>query len=473
MAISAVGPNDDPVPLSPQIPSLTVQVGQANTAPIADAGGPYTVSDGDTVMFDGSATQDDGTIDLYVWDFGDGSAPDSTGAMVTHVYDSVGTYTAVLTVTDDGGLSATDSTMVTVRMPGSGGPAVVGVWKDTSGAEITAILPGNEFVLELSNELPGTSLNAFQGVLRFDPALIEPTASADLDLGASDVIDQFTGNITVPGEVSLLTFTISPTPGSGPQGLATITFNAKALGTVLPTFQVDVATDFDNNNVALDVDIPDFTVGTPPPAGLKADAGGIYSAAPGTPVTLDGSASTGGIEAFIWTFGDGSPADSSGATVSHTYATVGTYEAVLTVRDTVGDMDADTAVVNVTTGGGVSTAAWRSVWVPDSASNGSTVRLQVSSAPNSTLRAAKGLVTFDPAVLQFDSAKAGAFLDFLFSATPQGHRRCRDQRFRECVSRCWVGIGARRVVLHGGRLPRYQRLDTDVRPGAQGLRAPR
>jgi PKD repeat protein len=56
----------------------------------------------------------DGTIVSYSWDFGDGAGT-STQANPSYTYTSAGSYLAVLTVTDDGGLSATASVDITVR----------------------------------------------------------------------------------------------------------------------------------------------------------------------------------------------------------------------------------------------------------------------------------------------------------------------------------------------------------------------
>ncbi|HEY8559133.1 MAG TPA: PKD domain-containing protein [Pyrinomonadaceae bacterium] len=66
------------------------------------------------VAFTGSNSTDaDGTIVGYSWNFGDGAAV-STLANPTHVYNSAGTFTAVLTVTDDSSLSSTSSVQITV-----------------------------------------------------------------------------------------------------------------------------------------------------------------------------------------------------------------------------------------------------------------------------------------------------------------------------------------------------------------------
>jgi len=66
-----------------------------------------------TVHFDGSGSRDsDGTIELFTWDFGDGTS--DTGSTVDHTYSQPGTYPVKLTVTDNRGGMGTASTAVTV-----------------------------------------------------------------------------------------------------------------------------------------------------------------------------------------------------------------------------------------------------------------------------------------------------------------------------------------------------------------------
>jgi PKD repeat protein len=88
----------------------------ANHPPVANAGGPYTGSEGSVVLFNGSASSDpDGDPLTYDWDFGDGT-PHGTGATPGHVYtdNRAGGYTVTLKVTDTGGLTATASTTASI-----------------------------------------------------------------------------------------------------------------------------------------------------------------------------------------------------------------------------------------------------------------------------------------------------------------------------------------------------------------------
>jgi PKD repeat protein len=84
-----------------------------NISPVAVASASPTTGEAPLeVNFSGSASDPDGTIVSYEWNFGDGNTSDQQSP--THTYSTAGDYTATLTVTDNDGATGSDSLTITV-----------------------------------------------------------------------------------------------------------------------------------------------------------------------------------------------------------------------------------------------------------------------------------------------------------------------------------------------------------------------
>jgi RHS repeat-associated protein len=109
--------------------SYTVQkVGSTNQAPIADAGPDQTVYLNNgvaTAAFNGNNSRDpDGSIASYSWTSTAWSGSKS-GASPSHGFTQAGSYAVTLTVTDAGGLTASDTLQIIVKTPTSTYPTMM------------------------------------------------------------------------------------------------------------------------------------------------------------------------------------------------------------------------------------------------------------------------------------------------------------------------------------------------------------
>ncbi len=250
---------------------LTVTLaGEGNALPVCDAGGPYTGTAGMAVMFDGSASSDDGATLDFAWEFGDGGT--GAGATPSYTYAAAGTYTVTLTLTDSCGATSECATTATID-PGTGEPPTCDVQGDTAGNV-------------------GDTLN-FDGSGSSDPdGTIE---SYDWDFG----------------------------DGTGDSG-AMVSHAYGAGGLYVVTLTVTDNDDL-SSNCSLTVDIN---------AAPECDAGGPYAGTINEDILFDGTGSSdpdGTIQSYDWDFGDGGTG--TGATPTHAYTAQGTYFVTLCVTD--------------------------------------------------------------------------------------------------------------------------------------------
>ncbi len=253
---------------------FTIAEQGSNLPPICDAGGPYSALVNTAVSFDGSGSSDpDGTITSYAWDFGDGSS--GTGVAPTHTYTTTGTFTVELTVTDD--LDAFSTCSATATITGENQAPTCDAGGPYTGTVDIAI--------------------TFDG-----------TGSSDPDGTITSYAWTFGDGSSATGATPTHAYAAA---GSYSVGL-TVTDNEGASSTCTTTA-----------NVTGGVNLPP-----------DCDAGGSYAGVVGSAINFDGRDSNdpdGNIVSHAWDFGDGSTA--TGATVSHAYATTGTFTVSLTVTD--------------------------------------------------------------------------------------------------------------------------------------------
>ena len=91
----------------------------------------------DTIQFNDASTDPDGSITSWLWDFGDNYT--STEKNPSHKYNTPGTYTVKLTVTDNDGGSATKSIQINVREATNVG-SITGTVEDSNGTKLEGVV---------------------------------------------------------------------------------------------------------------------------------------------------------------------------------------------------------------------------------------------------------------------------------------------------------------------------------------------
>ena len=209
-----------------------------NYRPVADAGSNQTVTDEDgngreTVTLDGSASSDpDGQI--VEWEWAEGTNVLGNGeTLATDLL--VGNYTVSLTVTDDGGATATDELLVRVLPLGGGDPTILEVRVSTGNDDAEEQASGSvgrsssdlELVQESSTQTVGIR---FQGV---DIPLGATIVNAWLQFQADESHSGGT-SLTIAAEASANPVTFSSTNGnisSRPRLTETVSWSPPAWST--------------------------------------------------------------------------------------------------------------------------------------------------------------------------------------------------------------------------------------------------
>jgi len=324
---------------------------------------PNPVIEGATVAFDASGSSDpDGTIDSYVWDFGD--LTNGSGAIISHSYPTFGTFNVTLTVTDNESFTATAHRDVVVHAP----PVASFTTTPNSPVVGASVTFNASASLDPDGNIMTYAWNFGDSTFGSEAITSHPYAGAGTYNVTLNVTDNDSLNGTVYHEVvvgppppgprpPVADFAASPSPvnpGSPVTFDATASFDPdgtivsyawefgdSTVGSgVMPTHAyanpgvyTAILTVVDNQSLSSDA-THQVTVNAPPRAAFQFSPGTIYI---GVSVTFDGSASTdpdGTIASYSWDFGDGY--FGTGVQASHGYAARGAFGVELTVVDNLG-----------------------------------------------------------------------------------------------------------------------------------------
>jgi PKD repeat protein len=273
--------------------STTATITPAPIPPSANAGGPYSGVVGSMIGFDGTASSDaDGTIASYSWDFGDGGV--ASGPSPTHSYSVDGSFTVTLTVTDNDGLTGTDSTSAVINPAGGNTPPVAQANGPYSGTEGSAV--------------------QFSSSGSLDPDGSIVTYAWDFGDGSMSATANPSHTYVAAGTYNV-SLTVTDDAGDSTSDATTATIEANF-------------------------------VNEPP----TADANGPYAGFVGDTVVFDGSASTdadGAVVRYDWDFGDGIVAADAGPVPTHVYAAAGQFTVTLTVTDDLGATGSNSSSVTI------------------------------------------------------------------------------------------------------------------------------
>lgn len=267
--------------------TIEITVNPAPGAPVANA--TSDIGEGNApleVSFNSDQSTDDGTIVSFEWDFGDGGT--STEANPVYTFNTAGTFTVTLTVTDDQGLMDNDTLEIVVTSLNAPPTAVANSNVTTGPAPLQVNFTGDQSI--------------------DDDAVV----SYRWDLGDGTILNE--ANVThaynTPG-VYLAVLRVTDAEGLEDTDSITITVTE----TGLAPFAIATS---------------DVSEGVAP-----------------LEVTFTGDQSTvssGDIQ-YAWDFGDGNT--STEANPVHTFTEVGEYSVVLTITDEDGTTDTETLTIVV------------------------------------------------------------------------------------------------------------------------------
>ena len=303
-----------------------------------------------------------GSIDSFSWDFnGDGIADNTTDSTPTFTYDTPGTYTATLTVTNAGG-SDSESLMIVVNPsipaaptasftydPNSGGAPLTVTFVNTSAGSIES------FSWDFNGDGIADNTTDNTPTFTYDTPGTYTATLTVANAGGTDSESQMIVVDPLIPAAPVASFTCNPISGSAP---LTVIFTNSSVGSIdsfvwdfngdgvpdnttdsTPTFTYDAPGSYNATLTVTNAGGTDSTsrmITVTPPIPAAPIASFICDPSSGSsPLTVTFvSTSAGSIDSFSWDFnGDGNADNTTDYAPTFTYDTPGTYTATLTVTN--------------------------------------------------------------------------------------------------------------------------------------------
>ena len=344
-----------------------------NAPPIPRLTAPSTVAPGIPVPLNASGSFDsDGRIISTDWDLGDGTT--ATGPRMDHAYETPGTYTVRVRVTDDAGLAnSTAETTATITVnaspvPAADYPAIVAAGKEVAFDAADAADPDGTITAYTWEMGDGTALTGtpvqhtytapgaytVRLTLTDDTNVTNRSASAEYpvrvnhppvpDPGSDRVVNTSRVDFDASGSTDpddpIINYHWDFGDGAEADGM-TVSHVYAIPGTYTVRLTV---TDASETETGQQSDTITVRVNHPP----TADAGGDRRVAPGESIDFDGRRSgdpDGEIQAYRWVLGPDGTAE--GPRTAHAFSDPGVYPVRLTVIDDDGAEGTDYAEVTV------------------------------------------------------------------------------------------------------------------------------
>lgn len=343
-----------------------------------------------TVGFDGSGSSDiDGLIKSYSWNFGDGNV--GSGQFIDYSYQTAGNYTATLTVTDDGGATATASVPIVVSAATTTNQSPVASFTATvlaagstqigfdasASKDPDGTIAGYTWNFGDGSSGTGKTINhqfLAAGNYTVTLTVVDNLGAKGLDTLLLSVVDQSTGtgntapvaaiSASLNQQLLHVTWQYDPTQTPGLAGFRLYQNHNLACQIADPTArQADCLLAVDSGQVRFNLTAYN-TTGSESATSTEFvfNSTGLFAQATGGQAPLavhfsSGSSTdaNGTIVSSSWNFGDGTVA--TGAVLDHTFAVSGSYLVTLTVTDNLGATAKTTKTIAVSKAPPVATSA--------------------------------------------------------------------------------------------------------------------